>query len=311
MSAVGWWRPACAIVLSALMADAGAQSAYRYRDASGQWVYSDHPPPGASSGETFQMEHEQQSLQPRVDAIDAGDVVNLVATNDCLCEATFELTVGGAVALPDGSHYDRTLRAGARETLVQVPKSALVATAGQLPMQWRVVFGSPRAVPQTSELYRLPYAIGSTHMVSQAYPQHMTHTTVDSVYAIDFAVPDGTPIDAAREGVVINVRHDFFRGAIDPALLDQANVVEILHDDGTIALYAHLHWDSVRVRIGEHVQRGQYIADSGNTGFTSGPHLHFAVVRNDGHDDVSIPVQFAGAAGSSVSATTGASLTAY
>jgi septal ring factor EnvC (AmiA/AmiB activator) len=51
-------------------------------------------------------------------------------------------------------------------------------------------------------------------------------------------------------------------------LLDQANMVEILHDDGTIGVYAHLHWDSVRVRPGQHVQhvqRGEYIADSGNT----------------------------------------------
>ena len=57
-------------------------------------------------------------------------------------------------------------------------------------------------------------------------------------------------------------------------------MVQILHEDGTIAVYAHLHWDSIRVRIGDHVSRGQYIANSGSTGFSSGPHLHFAVIRN-------------------------------
>jgi len=76
-------------------------------------------------------------------------------------------------------------------------------------------------------------------------------------------------------------------------MLDQADVVEIIHSDGTIGVYAHLHWDSIRVRIGEHIARGQYIADSGNTGFSSGPHLHFAVVRNAGGTNVSVPIQFA------------------
>jgi murein DD-endopeptidase MepM/ murein hydrolase activator NlpD len=94
-------------------------------------------------------------------------------------------------------------------------------------------------------------------------------------------------------------------------MLDQANVVEILHSDGTIAVYAHLHWDSIRVRIGDHVVRGQYIADSGKTGFASGPHLHFAVIRNAGGQSVSIPVQFAGIGGTPVTPATGMQLTAY
>jgi murein DD-endopeptidase MepM/ murein hydrolase activator NlpD len=128
---------------------------------------------------------------------------------------------------------------------------------------------------------------------------------------VDIALPDGTPIYSAREGTVINARHDFFRDAMAPVMLDQANVVEILHSDGTIALYAHLHWDSIRVRIGDRVVRGQYIADSGKTGYASGPHLHFAVIRNSGKEDVSVPIQFAGVGGVAVTPVTNMSLTAY
>lgn len=63
-----------------------------------------------------------------------------------------------------------------------------------------------------------------------------THDTPEAQYAVDIALPDGTPVYAAREGTVINLRHDSFRGAATPLLLDQANMVEVLHDDGTIAV---------------------------------------------------------------------------
>jgi murein DD-endopeptidase MepM/ murein hydrolase activator NlpD len=147
--------------------------------------------------------------------------------------------------------------------------------------------------------------------VSQAYPDHITHVTPDSLYAVDIALPDGTAVYAARAGTVINVRHDGFRGGTVSVMSDQANLIEILHDDGTIAVYGHLHWDSIRVRIGQHVALGEYIADSGNTGFSSGPHLHFAVWRNAGGADISLPVQFAGPADTSVTPVTGMELTAY
>jgi murein DD-endopeptidase MepM/ murein hydrolase activator NlpD len=94
-------------------------------------------------------------------------------------------------------------------------------------------------------------------------------------------------------------------------MMDQANVIEILHDDGTIAMYAHLHWDSIRVHIGEHVERGEYIANSGNTGFSSGPHLHFCVVRNASFMPVSVPIVFAGPSNIPVTPETQKSLTAY
>ena len=90
-----------------------------------------------------------------------------------------------------------------------------------------------------------------------------------------------------------------------------ANVVRILHDDGTYAVYAHLAWNSIRVRVGDYVERGEYIADSGNTGYSSGPHLHFVVVRNAGMSMASVPVQFAGAGQSPVAPGTGQLLTAY
>ena len=85
----------------------------------------------------------------------------------------------------------------------------------------------------------------------------------------------------------------------------------MLHDDGTHAIYAHLQLDTVRVKPGQHVARGEYIASSGNTGFSSGPHLHFVVLRNVGLRSESVPVVFAGAGGASVTPRSGQVLTAY
>ena len=76
-------------------------------------------------------------------------------------------------------------------------------------------------------------------------------------------------------------------------------------------MYAHLNRSSIRVRPGDRVTRGEYIADSGNTGFSTGPHLHFAVVRNAGGHLESVPVSFEGRNASRVVAATGQVLTAY
>ena len=85
----------------------------------------------------------------------------------------------------------------------------------------------------------------------------------------------------------------------------------MLHDDGTFGLYAHLGWDSIRVRVGQRVRRGEYIADSGNTGYSSGPHLHFAVVKNSGMNIESLPIAFEGRNAEIIVPNAGAELTAY
>jgi murein DD-endopeptidase MepM/ murein hydrolase activator NlpD len=309
----------CCMALELLAVSATAQAQlYKYRDASGAWVYTDRQPPAGAKAETMTVDLEVKAPRITVEQQLEGGQLILLAINECACAAEFMLQIANAgnVSLPASA---ASAVAPSRSHVVLQPQSRLAlltaavdgSSVSGFKYAWRVVLGTPGATHLPHEPYRVPFALGSSYKVSQAYPLRITHTTPDSEYAVDLAVPDGTPIYAAREGMVINVRHDYFRGAPDMAMLDQANVVEILHDDGTIGIYAHLHWESIRVQPGQSVRRGQYIADSGNTGLTTGPHLHFAVIRNAGQRAESVPVQFAGSGGTATTPLTGMLLTAY
>ena len=85
---------------------------------------------------------------------------------------------------------------------------------------------------------------------------------------IDVAVPVGTPVRAAGSGVVVETGDYFFNG----------NSVYLDHGQGLVTLYCHL--DRVDVKPGERVAAGQRLGLSGNTGRSSGPHLHWTVIAN-------------------------------
>ena len=90
--------------------------------------------------------------------------------------------------------------------------------------------------------------------------------------AIDIAVPFGTPVAAAADGIVTYVGH----------LPDGAEIVLIAHAGGYVSEYAHLDDTFVAppVKPGQTVKAGQVVGFVGLTGITTGPHLHFAILRN-------------------------------
>ena len=160
-------------------------------------------------------------------------------------------------------------------------------------LQYSYVIGAPGVEHNDTHLYLPPIKSGSVFQVTQGFGGKFSHQDDQNKYAIDIAMPVGTPIYAARSGVVMKVDNDFYKGGTDnKAFLSRANAIRILHDDGSMAVYAHLELERARVHPGQKVYSGQLIAYSGNTGFSSGPHLHFAVQVNKGMKLVSVPFKF-------------------
>ncbi|WP_329275416.1 M23 family metallopeptidase [Streptomyces sp. NBC_01451] len=109
----------------------------------------------------------------------------------------------------------------------------------------------------------------------------------------DFAVPSGTKVVAAHGGTVVKAGGN---GAGDGAAY--GNAVVIRHGNGTYSQYAHL--SRINVKVGQVVATGQRIALSGNTGNSSGPHLHFEIRTTPNYGSAVDPVAFLRAKGVTV-----------
>ncbi len=283
--------PLALLVLLAQLLDAA--ELYRYKDEQGNWVYSDRPPPGRQDVISQEMKVERPRPTIRMTERRRAGEVDLVAINtfEVPIEVILQITKADNLNLALGDVIRHVVAATADEVVTTVTADQ---TGGwSFAYQARFVIGDPQARHRPTVPYRAPFAAASQYPISQAFPGRLSHFDAANRYAVDIEMPVGTPIYAARGGIVIDQATHFFANGTDlqkdgPS----ANLVRIVHDDGSIAVYAHLNWDSIRVRIGDEVDEGQYIADSGNTGFSTGPHLHFDVQLNRDMELVSVPFRF-------------------
>lgn len=143
---------------------------------------------------------------------------------------------------------------------------------------WRI--GNFNATHGPDVTYRLPFADGLAFRIAQAFDGPITtHTSPESQYAIDITMPEGTLVLAARAGTVAEVESNHIEGGKSDYLRTRANGVVVTHDDGTMGRYGHFMPGRQLVKPGQRVQAGTPLGYSGNTGYSSGPHLHFAVTR--------------------------------
>ncbi len=125
----------------------------------------------------------------------------------------------------------------------------------------------------TAYEYDLPFEKGSSCKLWQGYFGSFSHQTER---ALDFSMPDGSNIVAARDGVVVSVVQSNTQSCPNKSCLKYNNFVNVYHSDGTFVSYCHIQFQGSKVKVGDKVKQGDVIALSGHSGFTSGSHLHFA-----------------------------------
>ncbi len=141
----------------------------------------------------------------------------------------------------------------------------------------------------TDKKYMLPYPIGKAYTCTQGFNMSPSHTGTFR-YSVDFGMPIGTIVTAARSGRVIYILESY---SDDDQMGGHENVVIIMHEDSTYARYVHLTRNGARVQVNQMVVPGDTVGFSGNSGSSGSPHLHFDVTKSyGGRSDQTIPFDF-------------------
>lgn len=144
----------------------------------------------------------------------------------------------------------------------------------------------------SSMKYKYPLPEGVEIRTSQPKGEYAHENFPESRYAVDFLVDIGTPVVAARSGIVLMIKSDSDKWGLDKSLSGEVNFVGIDHGDGSYAEYLHLGKDKVIVRVGDKVNQGDVLGYTGLSGVMDVPHLHFNLFKIEEGEGYSIPVEW-------------------
>jgi murein DD-endopeptidase MepM/ murein hydrolase activator NlpD len=192
-----------------------------------------------------------------------------------------------ADGLPGQSMH--VLRPGDRQALRAL---SAISQPWSLDFDYGALFGAIRG-PVEQVPYRLPFLPGSKALVAQLHGgPRSSHGDMASQHAIDFGLPFGSVVIAARSGVVAVVKDGSTQGGWEPNFQGKENLVIVYHSDDTWAVYGHLEAGSISLAPGDRVEAGQQLGKTGKSGMLAGPHLHFAVQMRTPAGLVSLPIRF-------------------
>lgn len=271
--------PLCLLLL--YMPSAQAEI-YKYQDASGKWHFSDKAPI-QSQRPVETLNYTQKSQTPNLPFLDTNQVNGML-----------RYTMYNPLLIPvQGFLVNPDTKKKIVMKLVEPKQNAILFEQQDSNLKqgndFYYVLGDPNAQPASPSILP-PFTDFKPMKIGQGFNGKFSHQHPANQYALDISLPVGTKITAVKDGVVFYTKDDYaLAGVSSPFFLDKANTVEILHEDGTYAVYAHLLLGGVKVKVGEHVKAGQVIGLSGNTGYSTGPHLHFVIRYNKQGKTRSVP----------------------
>ena len=266
------------LILTSINLSAG--EIYKYKDENGKWIFTDKKPVSNKSEKIEYKNDKKKRVKPRVYVKNADGENQLVVKNPFYAPIEMEIYAG-------------IFRKGRLHKVLPATSTTVVYSSKQaIPRyRYRWLMGDP-AAEETGYKYLFPVLSKSKHQISQSFNGRFSHYQEPNKYAVDIAMPVGTYIRAAREGIVVQVKEDYHMSGTSGYFLDKANYVKVLHKDGTYAIYAHILLGTSLVKPGDKVAAGDKLARSGSSGFSTGPHLHFVIRKNAGRKLVSVPFVF-------------------
>ncbi|MFT6310291.1 MAG: murein DD-endopeptidase MepM/ murein hydrolase activator NlpD [Porticoccus sp.] len=263
---------------------------YKYKNNQGKWVFSDKKPTANADTETLSYDSNlAEKIEPRIYFIAEN---NIEVINPLYIPIEIKFSDRNSELLYQGTVAEKSTE------IIYLESGA----SSRYNYSW--VRGNPDG-NHTNTYYQTPFKTSFKRKITQAFNGNYSHTSDNSKYAVDIALPVGTPIVAARSGIVIYTKDDYAFSGKSKYFLNKANRVEVLHDDGSYAVYAHLLQGTVSVNIGDSVTVGAELGKSGSSGFSTGPHLHFVIHKNIDFKTVSVPFQFSDNNGNPYTPTAG------
>ncbi|MFZ6871757.1 M23 family metallopeptidase [Undibacterium sp. Di27W] len=241
------------------------------------------------------MPVQARSEQVKIETVKTAYSHTVVASNHSRLPVTVNLQLSSSSNLASSRPWPIQAQLAGGQTMELVEVSSVDKQFGYtFYYNSQYVQGDPNAHPDASINYGIPFLANQGYQILQAADGPLfSHKTVATRYAVDINMPMGTTVVAARAGTVVEIVSQFAdNGKPEAEFIDKANYVRILHDDGSWADYFHLMQNSIQVQPGMQIAAGHVLGLSGNSGYSTTPHLHFHVQVNQHGTIISLPFRF-------------------
>ncbi|GBG28049.1 Glycyl-glycine endopeptidase ALE-1 [Hondaea fermentalgiana] len=147
----------------------------------------------------------------------------------------------------------------------------------------------PKTSYETAPIVSFPLGGPGPYLCSQGACGHFTHYFPGNCFAVDLECEVGTPVLAVGSGVIVGLQQDESVEGIHARNLFHWNSLQLQLDAGGVVEYVHIRKSSAAVAIGDRVEDGALLCESGAVGFAPRPHLHIQMLPSTAADAASIP----------------------